>query len=367
MSPLFVPGPVDVPPEVLAAQARPILDPCSPGFTSLLEQVSTKARPIFNTTERIHLLNATADSLQETAVRSLINRRALACINGPYAERWAEIAEANGVTVDRLEAPSGQAISLEQMEDAVKYTNAEAVLIVHNEPATGVENPLAELTEIIHRIKPEMLVLVDAVTSAGGVPLEMDAWGIDFLFTLSAGCLALPPGLALAAFSPRARKKAAQVKNRGWHSDLLRWDAMCTPGAESFVPPISIIYALNAQLDRINLEGWDERFARHVFLANRLAEWTQQNSLEILAAPAVRSNTITVIENNRGIDLDALNTFLLKKGLRIAGGYGLLKSRTLRIAHMGEIKMSDMEALLTALDEFLSVHLTQTIMFRRPK
>jgi aspartate aminotransferase-like enzyme len=367
MSPLFVPGPVDVAPEVLAAQARPILDPCSAGFNALLEQVSQKARPIFNTTERIHLLNATADNLHETAVRSLIQKRVLACVNGPYAARWAEIAAANNKTVDLLEASHGQAILPEQLETELKYSDAEAVLLVHHEPATGVENPLAELTEVIHRVKPDMLILVDAVSSAGGVPLNMDAWGIDFLFTLSAGCLALPPGLALAAFSPRAHNKAAQVENRGWHSDILRWNAMCTPGAESFVPPVSIIYALNTQLDRINLEGWDERFARHVFLANRLAAWTQEKGLEILAAPAVRSTTITVIENNRGIDLDALNTFLLKKGMRIAGGYGLLKSRTLRIAHMGETRMSDLEALLAALDEFLAVHLTQTIMFRRPQ
>jgi aspartate aminotransferase-like enzyme len=367
MSPLFIPGPVDVPPEVLAAQARPILDPCSEGFNILLEQVSQKAQPIFKTTERIHLLNATADNLQETAVRSLIQTRLLACVNGPYAARWAEIATANNKTVDLLEASHGQAIQPEQMEAALQDSEADAVLLVHNEPATGVENPLAELAEVIHRVKPEMLILVDAVSSAGGVPLEMDAWGIDFLFTLSAGCLALPPGLALAAFSPRARKKAGQVENRGWHSDILRWDAMCTPGVESFVPPVSIIYALNAQLDRINLEGWDERFARHVFLANRLAAWTQEMGLEILATPVVRSNTITVIENNRGIDVDALNTFLLKKGMRIASGYGLLKSRTLRIAHMGEIKMVDLEALLAALDEFLDVHLTQTIIFRPPK
>jgi aspartate aminotransferase-like enzyme len=142
---------------------------------------------------------------------------------------------------------------------------------------------------------------------------------------------------------------------------------MCTPGAESFVPPVSLIYALNAQLERINLEGWQERFARHVFLANRLAAWTREKGCEILAAQSARSNTITVIENNRGIDIDALNTYLIKRGMRIAGGYGLLRSRTLRIAHMGETQMHDLEALLAALDEFLSVHLTQTILFRRPQ
>ncbi|MCD4672538.1 MAG: aminotransferase class V-fold PLP-dependent enzyme [Anaerolineaceae bacterium] len=367
MSPLFIPGPVDVPPEVLAAQARPILDPCSEGFNALLEQVSQKTRPLFNTSERIYLLNATADNLQETAVRSLVKERVLACVNGPYAARWAEIAETNHKIVDLLEAPCGQAGSPDQLEAALQDSEADAVLLVHNDPATGVENPLAELAEVIHHTRPEMLILVDAVSSAGGVPLEMDTWGIDFLFTLSAGCLALPPGLALASFSARARKKASQVENRGWHSDILRWESMCTPGAESFIPPVSLIYALNAQLERITLEGWENRFARHVFLANRLAAWTQEKGLKILASPAVRSNTITVIENNRGIDIDALNTFLLKRGMRIAGGYGLLRSRTLRIAHMGEIKMEDLEALLAALDEFLAVHLTQTIIYRRPK
>lgn len=355
MSPMFVPGAVDVPPEVLAAQARPILDPCSAGFLSLLEQVSQKARPIFNTTRRLHLLNATGDSLQETAVRSLVQKRVLACVTGPYAARWAEIAAANGKAVEVFEVPYGQAIDPENLADALRYTYTavDAVLLVHHEPSTGVENPLAEMARVIRQHCPGALILVDAVHSAGGVPLEMDAWELDFLFTLSGGCLALPPGLALAAFSERAARQASQIENRGWHSDLLRWEAMCTPGAESFVPPVSLIYALNAQLERIHLEGWEERFARHVFLAHRLAAWTQEKGLDILAAPPVRSPTITVIKNNRGLDLDALNSFLLKKGMRIAGGYGLLKSSTLRIAHMGETRMSDLEALLTALDEFL--------------
>ena len=202
MSPLFVPGPVDVPPEVLAAQARPILDPCSEGFNNLLEQVSLKARPVFNTAERIHLLNATAANLQESALRSLVETRVLACVNGPYAARWAEVAEANGKDVDLLEAPSGQAIRPEQMEAALQNSQAEAVLIVHIEPATGVENPLAELCEVIQRVKPDTLVIVDAVSSAGGVPLEMDTWGIDFLFTLSSAAFPCPLGWRWPPFRP---------------------------------------------------------------------------------------------------------------------------------------------------------------------
>lgn len=367
MSPMFVPGPVDVPPEVLAAQARPILDPCSEGFAALLEQVRQKAQPIFNTTRRIQLLSATTDSLQESAVRSLVKERALACVNGPYSTRWAEIAAVNSQTVDLLEAPYGQAISPEKLAAALQTCPADAVLLVHNEPSTGVENPLPELAGVVRQTCPEALILVDAVTSAGGVPVEMDAWDVDFVFTLSAGCLALPPGLALTAFSERAEKKASQIEHRGWHTDILRWENMCTPGAESFVPPVSLIYALNAQLERIHLEGWENRFARHVFLANRLAAWAQGAGLNLLASPACRSNTVSVIENNRGISVEDLNLYLLKLGLRIAAGYGLLRSRTLRIAHMGEIQMQDMEALLAALDAFLAVHLTQTVMLPRTR
>jgi len=196
--------------------------------------------------------------------------------------------------------------------------------------------------------------MVDAVSSLGGTLIDMDGWGIDFLLTSSQKCFALPPGLSLASANDRAMKKAESVTNRGWYFDLLRMEKHRLKDSTPMTPVMPLIYALDVGLDRILAEGLENRFARHAAMAKRTQSWAIEHGMNPMSPEPYRSKTVSTIQNSHGWDISALNKFLLQRGMRIANGYGLWKDKTFRIAHMGEIQMSDVETLLAAFEEFMA-------------
>jgi predicted phosphoserine aminotransferase len=349
---MFVPGPVDVDPAVLAAQAQPMMPHRSKDFEAIFQRAGEKAKQLFFTQSRVFILTASGTGSQEAAVRNLANQSVLCCVNGSFSQRWHEVATTNGKQAVKVEVPWGEAILPDMVAEALKKEKYEVITIVHNETSTGVQNPVKEIAEVVHRLSPETMVCVDAVSSLGGAKIEMDAWGIDLLFTSSQKCLALPPGLSLCAVNDRAMARAETVQNRGWYFDLVRMEKHRTKDSTPATPAMSLIYALDLQLDRILAEGLENRFARHTGMAKRSKEWADQKGWKLFAPQGYRSQTLTVIENPPDFDVSALNKFMVPKGIRLANGYGQLKGKTIRIAHMGEIQMADLEALLASIDEF---------------
>ncbi len=353
MSPMFVPGPVDVAPEVLAAQAKPMMPHRSKDFEAIFQRTAEKAQKIFYTRYRVFQGTHSGSGMQEAGIRNFVQDTVLCCVNGAFSERWYEVAVTNSKQVDRLDAAWGDVIRPEMLADALKRKHYEAVTIVHNETSTGAENPLQALCEVVQQVSPDTLILVDAVSSLGGVKIEMDAWGIDFLLTSSQKCLALPPGLSLAATNDKAMKKAEAVTNRGWYFDLLRMEKHRLKDSTPMTPVMPLIYALDVQLDRILAEGLEARFARHAAMAHCIQDWAISNGMNPITPEPFRSKTVSTIQNSKGWDISALNKFLLQRGMRIANGYGILKEKTYRIATMGEISMTDCENLIAAMEEFM--------------
>ncbi len=353
MSHMFVPGPVDVAPEVLAAQTKPMLPHRSKDFEAIFQRSEAKAKDLFYTKTRVFQAASSGSGMQEAGIRNFVQETVLSCVNGSFAQRWNDVAIANGKQADKLEVEMGEAITPDMLRDALKKKHYEAVTIVHNETSSGVENPLADLVKVCHETSPDTLILVDAVSSLGGVKIEFDALGLDFLLTSSQKCLALPPGLALAAASDRAMKRAESVSNRGWYFDLLLMEKHRLKDSTPMTPVMPLIFALDFQLDRIFAEGLEPRFARHAAMSKRVQDWAARHGMETVAKPEYRSKTVVTLRNSLNWDISALNKFLQTKGLRIANGYGKLKDISLRIATMGETQMSDVEALLAALDEYI--------------
>ena len=353
MSHMFIPGPVDVDPDVLAAQAKPMIPHRSDEFNEFFRGTEAKLKQVFLTENRVFQPPATGSGMQEAGVRNLAQRDVLSCVNGAFSERWYQVALTNGKQADRLDAPWGDIIPPDKLAEALKEKSYEAVTIVHNETSTGVENPLKELAAVVHEVSPDTLILVDAVSSLGGVKIETDAWGVDFILTSSQKCLALPPGMSFAAVSDRALKKAETVENRGWYFDLLRLEKHRIKNSTPMTPSISLIWALNAELDKLLAEGLEKRFARHAAMAERVQSWAIAHGMAPLAPEGYRSKTVSTIKNTHGVDIGDLNKFLLSKGMRIANGYGDLKNKTFRIAHMGETQMHHVDELLAAFETFL--------------
>ena len=351
MSHMFVPGPVDVADEVLQAQTRPMIPHRSAEFEAIFRRASEKAAKIFFTEARVFITASSGTGLQEASVRNLAKSRVLSCVNGAFGARWYDVARLNGKDAVKLEFEWDEPLSPEKIAEAVKTHHPEVVTMVHNETSTGMMNPVREVAAAVHAADPEVLVLVDAVSSFSGAKIEVDAWGLDLVLTSSQKCLALPPGLALAAVSDRAMEKAESVPNRGWYFDFLRMEKHRLKDSTPATPAVSLIYALDFQLDRILDEGIEARFARHAEMAQRVQSWAEGRGMSIFAPAPYRSHTVTTIRNTLGWEIGKVNEYLLARGMRIANGYGPLKNKTFRIAHMGETTMSDIDALLAALDE----------------
>jgi len=350
---MFVPGPVDVDDEVLQAQAQPMLPHRSKEFEEIFRRASEKAQQLFYTQHRVILSASSGTGLQEAAIRNCVDSKVLSCVNGAFADRWYDVAVSNGKDAEKLAFEWDHPVDPDRVATAVKKGGHEAVTIIHNETSTGMQNPVKEVAEAIRTVAPDTLILVDAVSSLSGAKIETDTWGLDMVLTSSQKAIALPPGLALAAVSDRALEKAKTVENRGWYFDLVRLEKHRNKDSSPATPAMSLIFALDRQLDRILAEGLENRFARHLAMANRVHQWADANDLGMYAPEGFRSQTVTTIKNERGIAISDLNAFLKKRGMRLANGYGPLKNITFRIAHMGEIQLNDLEDLFTAMENYL--------------
>lgn len=353
MAHLFIPGPTDVAAEVLAAQTHRMIGHRSPACSDLFARIQPRLQQVFQTRQRVFITTSSGSGLQEGALRNTVRRRALVCVGGAFAERWYEIALANGLAADRLDVPWGRPHAPDQVAEAARRGDYDALALVHNESSTGVENPVAEIAAVVRQASPEMLILVDAVSSAGGVDLRPDDWGLDVLLTSSQKCLALPPGLAFAAVSDRALERAAQIPHRGWYFDFVLLERYLRQHNTPATPAISLLFALDTQLDRILAEGLPARFARHARMAEMTQGWARER-FDLLAPEGARSRTVTAVLNTRRIDVGALNAHLATHHMAIAAGYGALRETTFRIGHMGEIQPADIERLLNAIDDHLA-------------
>lgn len=353
MTHMFIPGPVDVDPEVLKAQTVPMIPHRSAEFDAFFRGTEAKLKQVFMTDTRVFQPPCSGSGMQEAGIRNLVEKDVLSCVNGAFSRRWYEVAVSNGKQADRLDVAWGEAITPDLLAEALRAKSYEAVTIVHNETSTGVESPVKELAEVVREVSPDTLILIDAVSSLGGVKIETDAWGLDFVLTSSQKCFALPPGMAFAAVSDRAMEKAESVENRGWYFDLLLMEKHRIKNTTAMTPTMSIIWALDVQLDKMLAEGLEHRFARHQAMADRVQTWALEHGMALLADEGYRSRTVSTIKNLRNVDIPVLNKYLLSMSMRIANGYGDLKNKTFRIAHMGETQMHHIDELLAAFEIFL--------------
>jgi predicted phosphoserine aminotransferase len=352
MAKLFIPGPTDVGAPVLEAQARPMIGHRSQSFVELFARIQVKLREVFQTQDRVFVLASSGTGLWEGAMRNVVAERMLLCAGGAFGERWFEVAQQNGVPVDVIRVDWGQAHDPAQIAATLQRGSYDTLALVHNETSTGVENPVAEILHQARRVQPDLITMVDAVSSAGGVDLRPEAWGIDVLVTSSQKCFALPPGLSFAAVSDRALTRAERIPHRGWYFDFLRLQRYLERDMTPATPAVSLLYALDHQLDRMLAEGVAARFTRHARMADFAQGWAAER-FDLFAQEGHRSKTVTTVRNTLGIDIPELNKYIAERGMTIANGYGPLKGKTFRVGHMGEIQLRDLEELFEQIDAFM--------------
>ena len=352
----FLPGPTEGRPEVLEAQARPMIAHRGAAFQALMGELQEGLRAVFRTRRPVVVSPSSATGLMEAAIRNSGEGRVLALVNGAFSERFADIAEACGRAVDRVTVSPGEVHDPERVRVELKARAYAAVTMVHSETSTGALNDVAALCGAA-REASDALVLVDSVTGVGGAELHADAWGLDFVLTGSHKALALPPGLAFGVASERLLQVAARTPGRGVYFDLTAHARNLEELQTPTTPALSLLYALQAQLPRILAEGMEARWARHARMARRTWAWVDETSertgasFRVLAPEGARSPTVTAVVVPQGTDPRSVVRTMEGRGWVIGGGDGKVKDSTFRIGHMGDHTPAELEELLEELSE----------------
>lgn len=350
---LFIPGPVDVRTDVLEKLSTPMIGHRSKEASGLQQSISDKIRDLMYTENEILLSTSSGSGLMEGAVRSCTAKRAAVFSIGAFGDRWYKMCRANGVPADLFQSELGQITDPAKVDAALSTGQYDVVTVTHNETATGVANPLEELSAVIRKYSG-VIWLVDAVSSLGGHKIEVDRLGIDICITSSQKCIGLPPGLSFCSVTERAIEQAKTVPCRGLYFDFVELYKFVKekPYQYPSTPSLPHMFALDAQLDRILAEGKEARFERHRAMAARVQDWARTH-FALYSDPAHLSNTVTCITNTRGLSVGELNRRLGERGFALSNGYGALKDKTFRIAHMADTAMDELNALLTAVEEIV--------------
>ena len=350
---LFIPGPVEVSAKTWAAFARPMIGHRSEAFRELYRAIHPRLQELFGTRQPVFLSTSSAWGVMEGAIRNLVGRRVLNCMCGAFSDKWLDVSRRCGKPADALQVEWGQPIDPTALDQCLATGDFDAVTLIHNETSTGVMSPLAEICAVARKY-PEVVLIVDSVSSFSAVPIDQHSLGIDLLLTGSQKALALPPGFSLFSASEKAFARAAEQKDRGYYFDFLEFKKNQEGDMTPTTASVSHIYALQSKLDDIFGEGLTNRYQRHARTNALVHDWVRARGFEFFAAENYRSKTLTCVKNNRGIDVARLTKDLrAKHHLVIDGGYGKIKGQTFRLSNMGDETEATVSHLLACLDDCL--------------
>jgi alanine-glyoxylate transaminase/serine-glyoxylate transaminase/serine-pyruvate transaminase len=356
---LMGPGPSDVHPRVLAALGMPLLGHLDPEFVALMDETQNLLRYVFQTRNRLTLaISGTGSAGMEAVVVNLVEPgdRMLVCVNGVFGARMADVAGRAGAVVTTIERPYGEVFDPDEVKAAVRRVGPKVVGIVHAETSTGAWQPVQEIARIAH--DAGALIALDTVTALGGIPVEIDAWDIDAVYSGTQKCLSCPPGLAPVSFGPRAAEviQSRKTKCQSWYLDIAMIQRYW--GSDRFyhhTAPISMNYALREALALVVEEGLEVRFARHALNAAALEAGLAAMGIGIHTVEGHRLPQLTCARIPAGVDDLAVRKRLLQQwGIEIGGGLGIFKGNAWRIGLMGHsCQRANVTLLLAALETCL--------------
>ena len=350
---LFIPGPIEVSAKTYRAMCEPMIGHRSGEFKALYAGMQPKLQALFGTTRPVFLSTSSAWGVMEGSIRNLVGKKVLNAMCGAFSDKWLDVSKRCGKPAEGLQVEWGQPILPEQIEKTLAQGGFDALTLIHNETSCGVRSPLPEIAAVMKNF-PEVMLIVDSVSSFSTEPIPMDELGIDVLLTGSQKALALPPGLALFAVSERAMQRAGTIEARGYYFDFVEFAKNQAEDMTPSTPVIPLIYALRSKLDDIFAEGVEARHERHKKLNGIVHDWAGANGFEFFAPEGYRSLSLTCVKNNREVDVAAwIKRLREKHHMVIDGGYGKLKGKTFRISNMGDETEETIAGLLAALDDTL--------------
>jgi len=348
---LYIPGPIEVSEKTFRAMCAPMIGHRGGEFKKLYGGIQPRLQELFGTKRPVFLSTSSAWGVMEGAIRNLTAKKVLNGMCGAFSDKWFDVSKRCGKQADALQVPWGSAILPEMVREKLATGAFDTFTLIHNETSCGVRNPLPEIAAVLKEF-PDVMFIVDSVSSFSTEAIPMDDLGIDVLLTGSQKALAMPPGLALFSVSERAMERAATIPDRGYYFDFVEFAKNQAEDMTPSTPAIPLINALASKLDDIFTEGLEARYARHAALNRQVHEWIQSRGFEFFAPEGYRSLSLTCAANSREVDVAAwIKRLREKHRYVIDGGYGKIKGKTFRISNMGDESHASIAALLAALDD----------------
>lgn len=354
---LRIPGPTPCPDDVLQAMSRQMINHRGPEFADIMERITSRLKRAFKTENDVLTLTSAGTGAIEASVVNTLSPgdRVLVVSIGVFGDRYADIAQTYGANVTKIDFPQGTAADPAAVADALKKdASYKAVTLTHNETSTGVTNDLGALAKAIREVRPDILILVDAISSLGSVPLPVDEWDLDVVFTGSQKGWMVPPGMAMVSVSERAWKAADEARIPRYYFDYKKAKSYLEKGQTPWTPAVSVYFAMDVALQKLEAEGLENIHARHARLGQFTRDGVKALGLKLLADERVASNTVTAVLVPEGVEGPALNKMMRTEyNTILAGGQGELTGKIFRIGHLGLVSQEDLQACLDALKQAL--------------
>ncbi len=327
------------------------------GFKDLYAKIQPQLQALLRTRQLVYLSTSSAWGVMEGALRNLVAKKVLCCMCGAFSDKWLDVARRCGKAAEGLQVEWGQPIRAEQIDRKLASGGFDALTLIHNETSTGTMSPLAEIGALKKKY-PEVLFIVDAVSSLSAIEIDFEALGIDVLLAGTQKAFAMPPGLTVFVCSPAALAKAATVGDRGYYFDFVEFQKNAEQSMTPSTPSIAHVYALASKLEDFFAEGLAARYERHLRLATKTREWAVNRGFTLFPEPGFESVTLTCVNHGakaggRVVDAAKLQKLVKDQGILIDGGYGKIKGTTFRLSSMGDETEASMHVLYEALDEAL--------------
>src|SRR5712675_2357490 len=348
---LHIPGPVEVSEKTFRAFSSPMIGHRGQGYKDLYAKIQPQLQELLATKQLVYLSTSSAWGVMEGAIRNLVSKKVLNCMCGAFSDKWLDVSRRCGKEAAALQLEWGASIRAADVDKQLATGQFDALTLIHNETSTGVMSPLAEIAALKKKY-PDVMFIVDSVSSMTAVKIETDALGIDVLLAGTQKAWAMPPGLAVFAVSERALKKVETMPGRGYYFDFIEFKANHDKNMTPSTPSIPHIYGLKFKLDQIEKEGLENRFARHQKMAQMSHEWVKTRGFEMFPKAGYESVTLSCVKNNKNIDVAKLQKALKEKySVLIDGGYGQIKGKSFRLAHMGDETPQTVAQLHEMLDD----------------
>ncbi|MFM2295181.1 MAG: hypothetical protein RLZZ350_1594 [Verrucomicrobiota bacterium] len=355
---LHIPGPVEVSEKTFRALATPMLGHRGQGFKDLYAKMQPQLQTLLGTKQLVYLSTSSAWGVMEGSIRNLVGKKVLNCMCGAFSDKWLDVSKRCGKQADGLQVEWGSPIRAEAIDKKLATGEYDALTLIHNETSTGTMSPLAEICALKKKY-PDVMFIVDAVSSMTALPLNFDALGIDVLLAGTQKAFALPPGLSVFVCSPAALAKAATMKDRGYYFDFVEFEKNAKDDMTPSTPSIPHIFALSSKLDDFFAEGLDARYARHTRTNQLTRDWAAKHGFTLFPEKGFESITLTCVNNGakpggRTVDVAQLQKLVKAQGFLIDGGYGKIKGTTFRLSNMGDETEATMQQLYAALDQAMA-------------